>query len=92
MGGIREFTDNFKNIVNELESGVDFDIDGVVFELVNQELKTHMGSNRKFHRWQIAFKENKEKAQVKVISVTAQVGRTGTVSYTHLTLPTKRIV
>jgi DNA ligase (NAD+) len=39
-----------------------------------------MGSNRKFHRWQIAFKENKEKAQVKVISVTAQVGRTGKIT------------
>ena len=79
-GGIREFTDNFESIVNELESGVDFDIDGVVFELLNQELKAHMGSNRKFHRWQIAFKENKEKAQVKVISVTAQVGRTGKIT------------
>ena len=39
-----------------------------------------MGSNRKFHPWQIAFKENKEKAQVKVISVTAQVGRTGKIT------------
>jgi len=80
LGSVREFTDNFESIVNELESGVDFDVDGVVFELVNEELKTHMGSNRKFHRWQIAFKENKEKAQVKVISVTAQVGRTGKIT------------
>ena len=39
-----------------------------------------MGSNRKFYRWQIAYKENKEKAQVKVISVTAQVGRTGKIT------------
>ena len=39
-----------------------------------------MGSNRKFHRWQIAFKENKEKAQVRVISITAQVGRTGKIT------------
>jgi DNA ligase (NAD+) len=79
-GDITEFTDNFESIVNELESGVDFDVDGVVFELVNEELKTHMGSNRKFHRWQIALKENKDKAQVKVISVTAQVGRTGKIT------------
>ena len=79
-GDITAFTDNFESIVNELESGVDFDVDGVVFELVNEELKTHMGSNRKFHRWQIAYKENKEKAQVKVISVTAQVGRTGKIT------------
>ena len=79
-GDITAFTDNFESIVNELEIGVDFDVDGVVFELVNEELKTHMGSNRKFHRWQIAYKENKEKAQVKVLSVTAQVGRTGKIT------------
>ena len=79
-GGISEFINNFNSIVSDLESGVDFDIDGVVFEIVNSELKSHMGSNRKFHRWQIAFKENKEKAQVKVLSVTAQVGRTGKIT------------
>jgi DNA ligase (NAD+) len=80
LGDIDTFTNNFENIVNELEAGVDFDIDGAVFEAINQELKTHMGSNRKFHRWQIAYKENKEKAQVKVLSVTAQVGRTGKIT------------
>ena len=79
-GSISEFTNNFNSIVSDLESGVDFDIDGVVFEIVNSELKLHMGSNRKFHRWQIAFKENKEKAQVKVLSITAQVGRTGKIT------------
>ena len=79
-GSISEFTNNFNSIVIDLESGVDFDIDGVVFEIVNSELKSHMGSNRKFHRWQIAFKENKEKAQVKVLSITAQVGRTGKIT------------
>ena len=80
LGSIDEFRSQFLYIVAQLESGVDFDIDGVVFEIVNPELKEYMGSNRKFHRWQIAFKENKEKAQVKVISVTAQVGRTGKIT------------
>jgi DNA ligase (NAD+) len=80
LGDIDTFTNNFENIVNELEVGVDFDIDGAVFEVINPELKTHMSSNRKFHRWQIAYKENKEKAQVKVLSVTAQVGRTGKIT------------
>ena len=79
-GSISEFSDQFLDIVNLLEGGIDFDIDGVVFEVVNSELKKYMGSNRKFHRWQIAFKENKEKAQVRVISVTAQVGRTGKIT------------
>ncbi|MDB9864790.1 helix-hairpin-helix domain-containing protein [Candidatus Thioglobus sp.] len=80
LGSIEEFSNQFLDIVGQLEGGVDFDIDGVVFEIVNPELKDYMGSNRKFHRWQIAFKENKEKAQVKVISVTAQVGRTGKIT------------
>ncbi len=80
QGGIKEFKNQFSDIVSELESGVDFDIDGVVFEIVNVDLKAHMGSNRKFHRWQIAYKENKEKAQVRVLSITAQVGRTGKIT------------
>ena len=80
FGSINEFSDKFLDIVKLLESGVDFDIDGVVFEIISPTLKEHMGSNRKFHRWQIAFKENKEKAQVRVISVTAQVGRTGKIT------------
>ena len=79
-GGIGLFTEQFQNIVSELESGVDFDVDGVVFEITSEQLKAHMGSNRKFHRWQIAFKENKDKAQVRVLSVTAQVGRTGKIT------------
>ena len=80
LGGIDEFRRQFLDVVSQLEGGVDFDIDGVVFEIVNPKLKKHMGSNRKFHRWQIAFKENKEKAQVKVLSITAQVGRTGKIT------------
>ena len=80
QGGINEFKNQFAEIVLELEQGVDFDIDGVVFEAVNPDLKAQMGSNRKFHRWQIAYKENKEKAQVKVISITPQVGRTGKIT------------
>ena len=80
QGNIDEFKNQFIDIVIDLEKGVDFDIDGVVFEIVNPEVKEFMGSNRKFHRWQIAFKENKEKAQVKVLSVTAQVGRTGKIT------------
>jgi len=47
QGGINEFKNQFAEIVLELEQGVDFDIDGVVFEAVNPDLKAHMGSNRK---------------------------------------------
>ena len=79
-GNIEELKSNFENIVKNSLNSVDFDVDGVVFEVVNDEIKRHMGSNRKFHRWQIAFKENKDKAHVRVLSITPQVGRTGKIT------------
>ncbi|SMN16986.1 DNA ligase [uncultured Candidatus Thioglobus sp.] len=79
-GGINELSDNFKKIIADILIMVDFDIDGVVFEITDVNLKSHMGANRKFHRWQIAYKENKDKAQVKVLGVTPQVGRTGKIT------------
>jgi len=79
-GSVEELKLNFENIVKNSLKSVDFDVDGVVFEVVNDEIKSHMGSNRKFHRWQIAFKENKDKAHVRVVSITPQVGRTGKVT------------
>jgi len=80
QGGVEELKSNFENIVENSLKSVDFDVDGVVFEVVNDEIKMHMGSNRKFHRWQIAFKENKDKAHVRVLSITPQVGRTGKIT------------
>jgi DNA ligase (NAD+) len=80
LGGIDELSNQFERIVEDVLSTVDFDVDGVVFEATNDDLKVQMGANRKFHRWQIAFKENKDKAQVKVLSVTPQVGRTGKIT------------
>ncbi len=80
QGPIARLKENFVSIVDETLSTLDFNMDGVVLSVVNEEIKTHMGSNRKFHRWQIAFKENKEKAQVKVLDVIAQVGRTGKIT------------
>jgi len=80
QGSLEELKSNFENIVKNALRSVDFDVDGVVFEVVNDEIKSHMGSNRKFHRWQIAFKENKDKAHVRVLSITPQVGRTGKIT------------
>jgi DNA ligase (NAD+) len=79
-GNIEQLNQQFEQIVSDLLLAVDFDVDGVVFEAENADLKRQMGANRKFHRWQIAFKENKDKAQVVVLSVTAQVGRTGKIT------------
>jgi DNA ligase (NAD+) len=80
QGSISELEERFDEIIISTLKGIDFEVDGVVFEVVNAPLKVHMGANRKFHRWQIAFKENKDKAQVRVLSVTPQVGRTGKIT------------
>jgi DNA ligase (NAD+) len=77
---INELEGQFTQIVNHILESVDFDIDGVVFAVADDALKNCMGANRKFHRCQIAFKENRDKAQVKVLSVTPQVGRTGKIT------------
>jgi len=79
-GDVNGLSSHFNVIVKEVLQEIDFDVDGVVFEVVNEELKAEMGANRKFHRWQIAFKENIDKAKVKVLSVTPQVGRTGKIT------------
>ncbi|BBB22367.1 DNA ligase (NAD+) [Abyssogena phaseoliformis symbiont OG214] len=79
-GLVAELVAKFDQIVAQVLVMVDFDVDGVVFEVINADLKTQMGANRKFHRWQIAFKENKDKAQVQVLSVTPQVGRSGKIT------------
>ena len=79
-GNLLELENEFDNILDYCLNCVDFDVDGVVFEVVNDEIKSYMGSNRKFHRWQIAYKENKDKAHVKVLSITPQVGRTGKIT------------
>jgi DNA ligase (NAD+) len=71
---------NFEMITHEVWGLVDFDVDGVVLETTNEEIKSHMGATRHHHRWQIAYKKNIEKAQVIVLSVKPQTARTGRVT------------
>lgn len=80
QGSVNTFYDNFDQIINRSLISVDFDVDGVVLAVVNPEIRAAMGSTRKFHRWQLAFKENKDKAQVRVLGITPQVGRTGKIT------------
>jgi DNA ligase (NAD+) len=86
---IEELFTHFDAIIAQMLTCVDFDVDGVIFEVINPEIKKIMGSNRKFHRWMIAFKENKEKAQVEVEDVIPQVGRTGKITPVAVLKPTK---
>ena len=59
---------------------LNYDIDGIVIEVVNEEVKAHLGSTSHHHRWQIAFKRKGETAETTVKSIRWQVGRTGVVT------------
>lgn len=84
-----EVLKDFDSIVENMWKAVDFDIDGVILEATNEELKEHMGATRHHHKWQIAFKVNAESAEVKVIKVVPQTSRTGRISPVAELEPTK---
>lgn len=81
--------ETFDNIVVNIWSSVDYDVDGVVLETTNQIVKEYMGATRNHHRWQIAYKVNEEVAQVRVVDVIPQTSRTGKLTPVALLEPTK---
>ncbi len=65
QGGINEFKNQFAEIVLELEQGVDFDIDGVVFEAVNSDLKAIWGQTESSIGGKLLTKKIKKKHKSK---------------------------
>lgn len=75
-----ELAEDFDTIINGLWDRIDYDIDGIVLEVLNSTIKEAMGATRHHHRWQIAFKKNTETAEVKVLRVIPQTSRSGRVN------------
>ncbi|QWF72129.1 DNA ligase [Methylomonas paludis] len=71
---------NFEQIVTTTWQKVDYDIDGVVLEITDPDLKQYLGATRHHHRWQLAFKKNQETAEVLVLAVTPQTSRSGRIT------------
>jgi len=88
-GSYKEMQDDYENIISDIWKSVNYDVDGVIFEITDSELKEYMGATRHHHRWQIAFKENVEKAKVKVLYVTPQTSRSGRVNPVAEVEPTR---
>ncbi len=80
QGSSAELTTNFEAIVAKIHTLVDYDVDGVIFEVTDERVKQYLGATRHHHRWQIAYKSNAETAQVKVLQVTPQTSRSGRVN------------
>jgi DNA ligase (NAD+) len=80
QGSDAELATDFEAIIAKVHTLVDYDVDGVVFEVTDERIKQHLGATRHHHRWQIAYKSNAETAQVIVLKVTPQTSRSGRVN------------
>ncbi|MCK4704070.1 MAG: DNA ligase, partial [Gammaproteobacteria bacterium] len=79
-GLYKEMESSYDKLIEDRWNSVDYDVDGVIFEIIDDELKKYMGATNHHHRWQIAFKENVDMAKVKVVKVIPQTSRTGRVN------------
>ena len=90
QGTAAEMLADFEHVVKSVYALVDYDVDGVVFELIsNEQIKKHLGATRHHHRWQIAYKNNVETAEVIVLNVIPQTSRSGRVNPVAELTPTK---
>jgi DNA ligase (NAD+) len=90
QGPAAEVLADFDPVIETVYTLVDYDVDGVVFELIdNDPIKQYMGATRHHHRWQIAYKSNVETAEVVVLKVTPQTSRSGRVNPVAELTPTK---
>ena len=80
IGGCKALMDDYDKIVEKIWNAVDYDVDGVIFEITDDELKKYMGATNHHHRWQIALKSNDEGAEVEVESVIPQTSRNGKIT------------
>ncbi len=80
QGTWQQLAENFQTVIASIWHRLDYDIDGVVLEIIDEELKEKMGATRHHNRWQIAYKQNSETAEVRVEAVLPQTSRSGRVN------------
>ncbi len=59
---------------------IDYPIDGAVIKVNSFEIQENLGFTAKAPRWAIAYKFQAEQVRTKILDVTVQVGRTGTLT------------
>ena len=72
--------EQINSISDTLLTDTDYPFDGVVVEVIDEQLKLVMGSTAHHYRWQIAVKRKGETAETIVQAIQWQVGRTGNVT------------
>jgi DNA ligase (NAD+) len=82
-----ELVKAIETIKQDLRKKVDYPMDGLVVEVVEQEIRDAMGATNHHYRWQIAVKDKGETARTRVREILWQVGRTGKVTPVMLVEP-----
>lgn len=82
-------SEKFDAVVDDLWRRLDYDVDGIVIEICDEKVRQYMGATRHHHRWQIAYKQNTEVAEVKVLRVVANTSRSGRVNPVAEVEPTR---
>ena len=85
----QELIENLDRIKEDLLGEIDYPVDGLVAEVVDEALKRHMGATNHHYRWQIAVKTIGETAETVVEDIIWQVGRTGNVTPVMIVAPTR---
>ena len=74
--GTKNLMRNYSNI-EKLRSGIDFDIDGIVYKVNDFKLQSRLGYIANAPRWAIAHKFSANQATSKILDIEIQIGRTG---------------
>ncbi len=69
-----------QSLIDDLLTTIDYPTDGVVVEVIDEDLKRHMGATTHHYRWQIAIKSRGDTDRTTVEGIQWQVGRTGNVT------------
>lgn len=74
------FITEYQKIVRTLRDTCIWPNDGIVIDIIGDELRKKLGDTKRYHRWQLAFKERGLVKETEVLSILPQVGRTGRVT------------
>lgn len=66
--------------IEQVRSSLDYDIDGIVLKINDFALQKRLGFVQRDPRWAIAYKFKAEQAFSRVLAITLQVGRTGSIT------------